>query len=160
MTDRNGDKDNEEIMIRRDGNDCSMNSTTDNNTLFFTPIIIIIIMMMMTQKSPPPPVIRRSLHPCCCSLETGGQPVILILTLVPEYSQYSCRWSGSWLIDWFVVDAVSTTPPPRLFGPVDGLKPLNWLKNTSHQHISASMKPWWKMIPEKKKKIRIIIVAD
>lgn len=83
MTDRNGDNDNEEIMIRRDGNDCSMNSTTDNNTLFFTPIvIIIIIMMMMTQKSAPPPVIRRSLHSRCCSLETGGQPVILILTLI------------------------------------------------------------------------------
>ena len=99
VTDRNGDNDNEEIMIRRDGNDCSMNSTTDNNTLFFTPtiiIIIIIMMMMMTHKSPPPPVIRRSLHPRCCSLEAEGQPVILPRVteeiLVPEYSK--CRWSG------------------------------------------------------------------
>lgn len=137
-------------MIRRDGNDCSMNSTTDNNTLFFTPIIIIIIiMMMMTQKSAPPPVIQRSLHPRCCSLETGGQPVVLILTLVPEYSKYSCRWSGLWLIDWFVVDADTSATFVRSGRRSKTFKLIKEYLTSARLHVHEAV---MKNYPRKKKK--------
>lgn len=79
MTDRNGDNDNEGIMIRRDGNDCSKQGAAGFSRIpqrrqhaFFTPIIIIIIIMMMMPAKAPLPL---ALHPHGFTLETAPRPV-------------------------------------------------------------------------------------